>query len=150
VRFSGPADSFFSFLYIPITVYAALLFGRQGAYGAGVLSAASYALVLWMRREAGALPAPLLLAGWGTHAGALLVVALLASALSRERDRAGRALAEKTRDLRSLQRLHARTVESLTSGLLTTDPAGAIMSFNPEASVTGVSQQAAIGRCSTR
>jgi two-component system sensor histidine kinase PilS (NtrC family) len=147
VRFSGPADSFFSFLYIPITVYAALLFGRPGAYGAGVLSAASYALVLWLRREAGALPAPLLLAGWGTHAGALLVVALLASALSRERDRAGRALAEKTRDLRSLQRLHARTVESLTSGLLTTDPAGAITSFNPEAErITGVSQQAAIGR----
>lgn len=146
VRFSGPADSFFSFLYIPITVYAALLFGRQGAYATSALCAASYGVALWLRREAGA-PAPFVLAGWGTHAGALLVVALLASALSRERDRAGRALAEKTRDLRSLQRLHARTVESLTSGLLTTDPAGAITSFNPEAErITGVPQAAAIGR----
>jgi two-component system sensor histidine kinase PilS (NtrC family) len=83
---------------------------------------------------------------WGTHAGALLLVALLASALSRERDRAGRALAEKTRDLERLQRLHARTVESLTSGLLTTDPAGAITSFNPEAErITGVAAQEALG-----
>lgn len=147
VYFSGPADSFFSFLYIPITVYAALLFGRQGAYAASAGCTLSYAGVLWLRSETGTLPEPLLLAGWGTHAGALLLVALLASALSRERDRAGRALAEKTRDLRSLQQLHARTVESLTSGLLTTDPAGAITSFNPEAErITGVSEQAAIGR----
>lgn len=148
VRFSGAADSFFSFLYLPITVYAALLFGRRGAYASSVFCAACYALVLWLRNGHGlGPPDPLLLAGWGTHAGALLIVALLASALSRERDRAGRALAEKTRDLRSLQRLHARTVESLTSGLLTTDPGGSITSLNPEAErITGVSQQAALGR----
>ncbi len=149
VHFSGGADSFFAFLYVPITVYAALLFGRQGAYAASGLGAASYAAVLWIHQ--GGAPQPLLvepvrIALWGTHAGALLLVALLASALSRERDRAGRALAEKTRDLESLQRLHARTVESLTSGLLTTDPGGAITSFNPEAErITGVASHEALG-----
>jgi len=148
VHFSGGADSFFAFLYVPITVYAALLFGRQGAYGASALGAASYAAILWAHRgSAGALLVePVRIALWGTHAGALLLVALLASALSRERDRAGRALAEKTRDLESLQRLHARTVESLTSGLLTTDPGGAITSFNPEAELlTGVASHEALG-----
>jgi two-component system sensor histidine kinase PilS (NtrC family) len=152
VLFSGGADSFFAFLYVPITVYAALLFGRQGAYAASALAALSYGAVLWVRAGGffasdGTVTAPVPLALWGTNAGALLVVALLASALSRERDRAGRALAEKTRDLKSLQRLHERTVESLTSGLLTTDPAGVVTSWNPEAArITGVPQREAIGR----
>jgi two-component system sensor histidine kinase PilS (NtrC family) len=146
VRFSGGAESFFAFLYVPITVYAALLFGRHGAYAASVLCAAGYALVLAFE-PAGGLRQPVPLALWGTHAGALLIVALLASALSRERDRAGRALAEKVRDLQTLRRLHERTVTSLTSGLLTTDTAGTITSFNPEAErITGVAAPDAIGR----
>ena len=37
VHFSGGAESFFAFLYVPITVYAALLFGRRGAYAASAL-----------------------------------------------------------------------------------------------------------------
>ncbi|RIL05840.1 MAG: hypothetical protein DCC71_08860 [Proteobacteria bacterium] len=150
VRFSGGADSFFAFLYVPITVYAALLFGRQGAYAASGLGALAYAGALTFEQGTGAgglaIPDPVQLALWGTHAGALLIVALLASALSRERDRAGRALAERTRDLRSLRRLHERTVESLTSGLLTTDPGGAITSFNPEAErITGATEQEVLG-----
>jgi two-component system sensor histidine kinase PilS (NtrC family) len=78
------------------------------------------------------------LAVWGGHGGGLLLVALRARALSPDRDRAGRALEQRTRDLASLQRLHQRTVESLTSGLITTDPSGAITSWNPEAErITG-------------
>lgn len=146
VRFSGGADSFFAFLYVPITVYAALLFGRQGAYAASGLGAVSYALVLAFEPVRG-LSHPVPLALWGTNAGALLIVALLASALSRERDRAGRALAEKVRDLQSLRRLHERTVASLTSGLLTTDTSGMITSFNPEAErITGATASEAIGQ----
>jgi two-component system sensor histidine kinase PilS (NtrC family) len=143
VHFSGGADSFFGFLYVPITVYAALLFGRRGAYAASALGAAGYGTVLliahWESMARGAQAAdPVQLAVWGLNAGALMLVALLASALSRERDRAGRALAETSRDLASLQRLHQRTVESLTSGLITIDPGGQITSWNPEAErITG-------------
>lgn len=146
VRFTGGTDSFFGFLYVPITVYAALLFGREGAYGAALLAALGYGATLALDPNgAGANPTPIAL--WGTHTGALLLVALLASALSHERDRAGHALAEKVRDLQSLRRLHERTVASLTSGLLTTDPGGTITSFNPEAErITGVPAAEAIGR----
>jgi two-component system sensor histidine kinase PilS (NtrC family) len=151
VHFSGAADSIFAFLYVPITVYAALLFGRRGAYVSSALGAAGYGTVLLIARATAspesAVTDPVQLAVWGVHAGALLIVALLASALSRERDRAGRALAERTRDLASLQRLHQRTVESLTSGLLTTDPAGVITSWNPEAErITGALASEASGR----
>jgi len=152
VHFSGGAESFFAFLYVPITVYAALLFGRRGAYAASALGAAGYGSVLLLARwesmaRGGESADPVQLAVWGVNAGALMLVALLASALSRERDRAGRALAATTRDLASLQRLHQRTVESLTSGLITTDPAGRITSWNPEAErITGARAAEVLGQ----
>jgi len=153
IGFTGGGESIFAFLYVPITVYAALLLGRRGAYAASALGAAGYGALLmaphlgWMPAPEVAGPEPMRLALFGVHAGALLLVALLASALSHERDRAGRALDERTRDLRSLQRLHERTVESLTSGLLTTDPHGRITSFNPEAErITGASAAEVLGR----
>jgi two-component system sensor histidine kinase PilS (NtrC family) len=152
VHFTGGVESIFGFLYVPITVYSALLLGRQGAYAASALAALAYGAVALLPRvgwlEAAAAPVgdPVQLALLGVHAGALLLVALLASALSHERDRAGYALDERTRALRHLQRLHERTVESLTSGLLTTDPEGRITSFNPEAErITGRSAGAALG-----
>ena len=152
VHFSGGADSFFGFLYVPSTVYAALLFGRRGAYAASALGAVGYGCVLLLAHGASVghgapVTDPVQLAVWGLNAGALMLVALLASALSRERDRAGLALAETTRDLASLQRLHQRTVESLTSGLITTDPTGRITSWNPEAErITGASGAEVLGR----
>jgi two-component system sensor histidine kinase PilS (NtrC family) len=81
------------------------------------------------------------------NAGAVLLVAVLASLLGAELKRTGEALRERTRDLSRLSRLHQHTVESLMSGLLTTDRAGCITSFNPEAErITGHPAAAALGR----
>lgn len=154
VHFSGGSESIFAFLYLPITVYAALLFGRPGAYGGSTLSALAFGALLLARHHgwltthgAPAPPGPVQLLLWGSNAGALLLVALLASMLARELDRAGRALHERTRDLRSLRWLHERTVESLTSGLVTVDTFGRITSFNPEAvRITGWASAEALGR----
>jgi two-component system sensor histidine kinase PilS (NtrC family) len=151
VHFTGGVESIFAFLYVPITVYAALLLGRPGAYTASALAGLAYGAVALLPRVGWLAPAtpggdPIQLALLGVHAGALLLVALLASALSHERDRAGHALDERTRALRHLQRLHERTVESLTSGLLTTDFEGRVTSFNPEAErITGREAGAALG-----
>jgi two-component system sensor histidine kinase PilS (NtrC family) len=154
VYFTGGAESIFAFLYVPITVCAALLLGRPGAYGASALAGLGYGAVTllprspWLVAEAAPAPVPdaVQLALIGVHAGALLLVALLASVLSHERDRAGHALDERTRALQRLQRLHERTVESLTSGLLTTDSEGRITSFNPEAErITGIPAARALG-----
>jgi two-component system sensor histidine kinase PilS (NtrC family) len=152
VAFSGASASIFTFLYVPITVYAAILFGRPGAYGTATLASLAYAAVGvaaangWLGAAIAPLPAPVQLARWGVHAGALLLVALLSSALSSERDLTGRALDERTRDLHSLRRLYERTVESLTSGLLTTDLQRRITSFNPEAErITGAQARQVLG-----
>jgi two-component system sensor histidine kinase PilS (NtrC family) len=153
VAFTGGVESIFGFLYVPITVSAALLLGRRGAYAASALAALAYGslMILPSFGVLGEGPAtgtlPIQLALFGVHAGALLLVALLASALSHERDRAGDALDQRTRALRHLQRLHERTVESLTSGLLTTDSMGRITTFNPEAErITGRLAAEVLGR----
>ena len=147
VHFSGGRESVFSVLYIFIAVYGALFITGLGALRAATLCAAAYGVVLW----AGNLPAahlvggarpvaPLLLAAiWGVHVGALFLSGALASVLSRE-------LHKSASDLHRLQDLHERTVDSLLSGLLTTDSDFRILSFNPEAErITGAAADAVSG-----
>jgi two-component system sensor histidine kinase PilS (NtrC family) len=154
VNFSGGADSFFGFLYLPITLYGAILFERRGAYGSAALASAGYGLALYTAELTGTRalfggPAPgtPLSALWVVHTAALLLVALLGTALARELRIAGEALERSTTSLHRLRDLHERTVESLTSGLLTTDLEGRITSFNPEAErISGWSPREALGR----
>ncbi|HKX84653.1 MAG TPA: ATP-binding protein, partial [Pyrinomonadaceae bacterium] len=80
------------------------------------------------------------------HIVAFLVVGLLASRLS-ERKRSGDELAEATRSLASLRMLHERIIESIRSGLITTDLEGTIYIFNAAASeITGHSSEEMVGR----
>jgi len=155
VGFSGGVDSVFAFLFVLIAVYGAMLFERRGALATAALAVFAHGLVLFAS-DTGWLPAaplgapgprPVVLAVWSVNAGAVLLVAALASLLGTELRRTGEALRERTRDLSRLSRLHQHTVESLMSGLLTTDRAGCITSFNPEAErITGRPAALALGR----
>jgi two-component system sensor histidine kinase PilS (NtrC family) len=66
------------------------------------------------------------------HVIAFLVVGLLASRLS-ERLSSGEQLKEATKTLANLQVLHERIIESIRSGLITTDLDGNIYTFNAAA-----------------
>jgi two-component system sensor histidine kinase PilS (NtrC family) len=71
------------------------------------------------------------------HIVAFLVVGLLASRLS-ERRASGEKLIETTKTLANLRVLHERIVESIRSGLITTDLDGNIYTFNQTAAeITG-------------
>jgi two-component system, NtrC family, sensor histidine kinase PilS len=71
------------------------------------------------------------------HTIAFLVVGLLASKLS-ERLSSGEQLREATKTLANLQALHERIIESIRSGLITTDLEGNIYTFNAAAAeITG-------------
>jgi two-component system sensor histidine kinase PilS (NtrC family) len=130
VHFSGGGGSPFGFLYLPITVFGAMLFDRRGAYGAALLSSLAYGAVLaWGLRT----PAEVEFAIWCALTAALLLVALLASALARELRVTGERLDASHARLRALASLHERTLECLTSGLLTLDPAQRVSYVNPEA-----------------
>lgn len=73
------------------------------------------------------------------HIVAFLVVGLLAARLS-DRRTSGEQLVEATRSLADLRALHERIVESIRSGLITTDLAGKIYTFNSAAAeITGYS-----------
>jgi two-component system sensor histidine kinase PilS (NtrC family) len=145
VHFSGAHTSVFTFLFVLVTLYAAVLFGRRRAFGAASLSAFGYALVL-APGASDAQPVAMLAALWAIHVAALFLVGALASTLSGELQRTGAALDRSTSDLRRLRDLHRHTVDSLMSGLLTTDSEGRVTSFNPEAErITGAASSAVLG-----
>ena len=80
------------------------------------------------------------------HTIAFIVVGLLASKLS-ERLSSGEQLIEATKTLANLQALHERIIESIRSGLITTDLEGNIYTFNAAASeITGYKPDAMRGR----
>jgi two-component system sensor histidine kinase PilS (NtrC family) len=151
VHFSAGRQSVFIFLYVLVAVYGALLFGRRGAVVAAGVSAIGYGVALlttngvWIglaNAPPGSLTLPVLAVVWGVHVGALALVGGLASELSGELQRTGEALHKSTSDLNRLRDLHLRTVESIMSGLVTTNSAGRVTSFNPEAErITGATMK---------
>jgi two-component system sensor histidine kinase PilS (NtrC family) len=153
VLFSGGKDSVFTFLYVAVGLYAGVLFPGAGALACAAAGGFAYAGVLllghrgWLGPALGSEAFPVLITSWAVHASALLGAAGLSGFLSRELLRTGTALAERTQDLEQLRTLHQRTVESLKSGLLTTDLEGRVTSFNQEAQrITGLSRSQALGR----
>jgi two-component system sensor histidine kinase PilS (NtrC family) len=156
VHFSGGRESVFTFLYVLVILYGALLFKREVAIGAATLSALAYggALVTanlgWLLGEmepGSQLGFPLLTAIWAIHVGGLFLVGALASVLAGELQRTGDALTRSTIDLEKLRELHQQTVESIMSGLLTTDTSWNVTSFNPEAErITGRDADEVLGR----
>ena len=80
------------------------------------------------------------------HVVAMLVVGLLASRLS-ERRYSGDELKETAQTLASLRLLHERIVESIRSGLVTTDLDGNIYTFNAAATeITGYHVDEVLGK----
>jgi two-component system sensor histidine kinase PilS (NtrC family) len=136
--FTDGARSLFSFLLLPLTVFAAMQFERRGAYATALAGSLSLAGLIALDaagvygRDARVVAWELRFALWGAHTCALLLVAMLASRLARERRVASDRLATSDSDLRQLRSLHERIVASLTSGLLTVDAEGVVTSCNPE------------------
>jgi two-component system sensor histidine kinase PilS (NtrC family) len=80
------------------------------------------------------------------HTVAFLVVGLLASRLS-ERADSGERLKETVKTLANLRVLHERIIESIRSGLITTDLDGNIYTFNTAATeITGYKAEEMIGK----
>ena len=80
------------------------------------------------------------------HAVAFLVVGLLASRFS-DRAASGEQLKETVKTLANLRVLHERIIESIRSGLITTDLDGNIYTFNTAATeITGYKAEEMIGK----
>jgi two-component system sensor histidine kinase PilS (NtrC family) len=139
VYFLGGTTSPFSLLYLIVIAVASTLLRRR----AGVI-VASVAFVLyggmitglffgWLRP---ATPGQEVIEGWrlfynlAVHGFGFYVVALLTYYLAHNVTRAELALEEKSEHLADLQVVHRDVIQSITSGLLTTDLEGTITSAN--------------------
>ena len=157
VRITGGLDSPVSFLYLVPVAVAALLLHRGGALTVAVASLGFYSgLILlapgWdlfgtpstvsLRHDPGRVVYFVL-----AHLGAMLAVALLSSYLA-ERFRAqGRELVERRGAVARLQALNENIIESINSGLITTDLSGKGNFINRGgAEITGLSQVDVEGR----
>ena len=151
VLFTGGGRSIFSFLYLPIVVLGAILFGRRGGYGAAIAASMGFACVVALGQPGlgseAVDPAEVKFAIWGMHTGGLVLVAMLSTTLARELRAADADLEASRAELVRLEALHQRTIESVTSGLLTTGAAGRVLSCNPEGeAILGLEKDRILGR----
>ncbi|MEE3328775.1 MAG: ATP-binding protein [Myxococcota bacterium] len=157
VYFSGNLEAGFVLLYPVVALYGATLFSRKGAWFLAASCGASYGCLMILAASGispgvEAAVTSNLSAGdswmaWGVLMTALGFGVILAGRLSSELQSTGEALHASTRDLGRLHDLHDQIIESITSGLLTTDNRGRISSFNPKAErITGFSHNDVRGR----
>jgi len=150
VHFTGGLDSVFPFMYIFVIFAAAAITERRGGLVVGMLSGLLYAMLVlaeWTQvirpvDFAGGL-APHRSVGYAAyqvviHAVAFLAVAVLSSHLSYRLRQTGQELERRGLDLRNLQTLHQAIVSNISSGLMTLDLEGRVVSFNEAAErITG-------------
>ena len=139
VYFLGGATSPFSLLYLIVIAVASTLLRRR----AGVIVASAAFLLYggmivalffgWLQPAA---PTQEVISGWrlgynlAVHGFGFYVVALLTYYLAHNVTRVERALEEKSGHLADLQVVHRDVIQSITSGLLTTDLEGNVTSAN--------------------
>jgi two-component system sensor histidine kinase PilS (NtrC family) len=145
VYLTGGAESIFTVLYPLAIVNAAIGLGRRGALAGAVLSAFAFCLLaLGMEYgliapplaflERAALPAPRLMLTLAANLSAFLLTAMLSAHLAAALQGARKELAQRVTQLAGLEALHESIVESVASGILTTDARGRITYLNRAAS----------------
>jgi len=139
VYFLGGATSPFSLLYlIVIAVASTMLRRRAGVIVASVafLLYGGMIVSLFYHAIPPASAGQEVISGWrlgynlAVHGFGFYVVALLTYYLAHNVTRAERALEEKSEHLADLQVVHRDVIQSITSGLLTTDLEGTVTSAN--------------------
>ena len=142
VAVTDRAESVFVFLYSIAIVNGAILLYRAGAIAATALAVSAHLLVASPLLGPAA-PAITLF----TQAGAFVLTGTLASWLADQLRRTGETLAARESDLAVITALHETIVQSMTSGLLTLDPAGRVTFLNRAGEqMSGIGSAAARGR----
>jgi len=162
IYFTGGITSYFASLYVLVIVAASAVQFRRGALLVAALSALLYGgLVLGQYLAASGLIAggwrfdssvPLPARSFAQYTVALNVfgffaVALLSGSLANSLRSAGARLQQASTEIADLQALNQHVIDSLPSGLATTDPDHRILTFNRAAElITGVPFRSAVGR----
>jgi two-component system sensor histidine kinase PilS (NtrC family) len=155
VAVGGDLHSPFAALYIVVISVASVFLGVRGALVCSVACALAYTCMMlgigfgWFGgdAEAGAASAAAIVGTTGLYDVAFLVVGLLAAQLAVRQSRSDVQLIEAAHALASLRALHERIVESIRSGVVTTDLAGRVYTCNAAAEeMTGYTADALRGQ----
>jgi two-component system sensor histidine kinase PilS (NtrC family) len=161
VHLTGGVTSYFSTLYTLPIIAASTIQSRRGGMMVGFLSSVMYSGVVAAQYQDYFLtPAVSVLAGAeslpaartalftvGLNVFGFTAVALLSGYLAEGLQRAGEELEEASNQLADLQAFSEYAINSLASGLMTTDRAGRVLTFNRAGeSITGLLASVAAGR----
>ncbi len=155
VAVGGDLHSPFAALYIVIISFASILLGARGALISSVGCALGYTCVMlgigfdWfgVGGEAAAASPTAVVGTTGLYDVAFLFVGLLGAQLAVRQSRSDVQLIEAAGALANLRALHERIVESIRSGVVTTDLAGRIYTCNAAAEeITGYAPAALRGQ----
>jgi two-component system, NtrC family, sensor histidine kinase PilS len=162
IYFTGGVTSFFASLYVLPIVAASVVQSRKGGLFVAMLSTLLYGSLVgaqylsatgllydpWLTGRAIALPARSV----AQYTVALNVfgffaVALLSGSLAESLRTAGAQLQQASSQIADLQALNQHVIDSLPSGLVTTDVSMRVLTFNRGAeAITGVAFHSAVGR----
>ena len=162
IYITGGINSYFTSLYVLPIVAASTVQFRRGALMVAVLSTVLFCgLVLaqyltawgllhapWLREQLIALP-PQSVAQYtvALNVFGFFAVAFLSGSLSNSLRSAGAQLQQASTEIADLQALNQHVIDSLPSGLTTTDPTQRILTFNRAAElITGIPFRTAVGR----
>ena len=155
VYMTGGINSYFSSLYTLPIIAATIVESRRGGVVVGILSCAMYAgiVVAQYSGVAGFEPAQplpafrLALFTVGLNVFGFGAIAALTGYLAEGLRRADIQLQRASNQIEDLQAFSRHIIDSLTSGLATTDIEGRILTFNrAAASITGIPAEEAVGR----
>ena len=157
VHFTGGVISYFTSLYVLPIIAAAMIQSWRGGIMVAVLGsliytgigASQYAVEpLLPVSVAASLPTlRVALFTVGLNVFGFLVVAVLSGYLAEGLVRADARLEKASTELADLQAFSQHVINSLTSGLMTTDMNGRVMTFNGAAeTITGLTARAVVGR----
>ena len=158
---TGGITSFFASLYALPIIAGSVIQYRRGGLMTATLSAVLYVgIVLWQylpptaasewwtAATAASLPAvPAAQYVVGLNLFGFFAVALLSGSMAESVRTAGVRLERASSEIADLQALNQNVIDSLPSGLVTTDPAQRVLTFNHAAErICGLPAQAALGR----
>jgi two-component system sensor histidine kinase PilS (NtrC family) len=162
IYFTGGITSYFTSLYVLPVIAASTIQLRRGGLLVATLSTVLYGgLVMAQYLAASGLRSDPWLAAYSQslpsgsvarytvalNVFGLFAVALLGGTLANSLRSAGAQLEQASTEIADLQALNQHVIDSLPSGLATTDPALRILTFNRGAeAITGVPCRAAVGR----
>lgn len=165
IYLTGGVSSVFSVLYVLPIVAASLIRMKRGGLLAALWSSVLFVAVVLVQYLAEAGP----LAGWWTQpesvtlpsisiAGYIVAlnvcgffgIAFLTGSLAEYASAAGARLEQASTEIADLQALNQHVIDSLPSGLMTTDPMQRVLSFNHAAEhICGLSFEQVLGRQAT-